>query len=312
MSTCVDDVAEKEPPMTVTRALLGMLFIIAITAAATPAHATEVTFRDCGGLICFEASFDGGKPRTLVLDTGNVNSYVTAGAAQAMGWKIDPIVQDGKPIPGISSSGQHKVKLGGVELAVKPLVFDASAIGEGGPPGDGALAYTAFKDRVVRVDYPHHLISVSDVITTKAAPDAHAGRMEFVTFGKEGPPIVVGGPFTVNGKPLRAQIDSCYTGTLLVYDAALPKLGLAKSGAPKLFPYTDGGVNMLAGPAQRVGFAARDAVAQSSTVYFVGAGKNTVHQPDGLFEATVGNALFAHDVLVLDFHAMTVDVLPAS
>jgi len=44
---------------------------------------------------------------------------------------------------------------------------------------------------------------------------------------------------------------------------------------------------------------------------FVGEGPNPVHQPDGLFEATAGNALFAHSVVTLDFHAMTIDVRTA-
>jgi hypothetical protein len=35
-----------------------------------------------------------------------------------------------------------------------------------------------------------------------------------------------------------------------------------------------------------------------------------VHQPDGLFEATVGNALFAHSVVTLDFHSMKVYIDP--
>jgi hypothetical protein len=30
-----------------------------------------------------------------------------------------------------------------------------------------------------------------------------------------------------------------------------------------------------------------------------------------LFEATVGNALFAHSIVTLDFHSMTIDVKPA-
>ena len=43
-------------------------------------------------------------------------------------------------------------------------------------------------------------------------------------------------------------------------------------------------------------------------IYFVGEGKNPVHHPDKLFEATVGNALFKGHVVTLDFHTMTFDV----
>ena len=67
---------------------------------------------------------------------------------------------------------------------------------------------------------------------------------------------------------------------------------------------------MLAASAHSMGFG-KQIIAKSPTMYFVGDGKNPVHQPDGLFDGTVGNALFAHSVVTLDFHAMTLDVAPA-
>jgi len=110
-------------------------------------------------------------------------------------------------------------------------------------------------------------------------------------------------------KSLHAQIDTCYSGSLLIYDAAVESLGLAKEGTPEFFRYTDGGVNMLASSTPNIGFGTH-VIAKNPKLYFVGEGKNPVHQPDGLFEGTVGNALFAHSVVTLDFHAMTMDVQP--
>jgi hypothetical protein len=115
----------------------------------------------------------------------------------------------------------------------------------------------------------------------------------------------------LNGKNVRAQIDTVFTGTMLIYDSALDMLGLGKEGAPELFRYTDGGVNLLAGRSDSIGFAGHGLVGGAKTLYFVGDGKNPVHQPDGLFEATVGNALFANCVVTLDLHAMTIDVRTA-
>jgi hypothetical protein len=67
-------------------------------------------------------------------------------------------------------------------------------------------------------------------------------------------------------------------------------------------------VNLLAGRSDSIGFGKRALASGAKTLYFVGEGSNPVHQPDGLFEATAGNALFAHSVVTLDFHAMTIDV----
>jgi hypothetical protein len=116
----------------------------------------------------------------------------------------------------------------------------------------------------------------------------------------------------VNGRRVQAQIDTCYTGSLLIYDAAVPKLGMkgiAGQGALRNFPYTDGGVNMLEMPARSLGFAGHRFALPQPTIYFA---TPDVHQPDGLFEATVGNALFAGSVLTLDLHHMRFDVRPAA
>jgi hypothetical protein len=78
----------------------------------------------------------------------------------------------------------------------------------------------------------------------------------------------------------------------------------------KYFPYTDGGVNMNEATAGSVAFGSYVLARRPARVYFSAAGRNPVHQPDGLFEATVGNALFAHSVVTLDFHSMKVYVQP--
>ena len=119
---------------------------------------------------------------------------------------------------------------------------------------------------------------------------------------------MVGTPFKVNGKTVRAQVDTVFTGTMLIYDSALDTLGLRKEGAPELFRYTDSGVSLLAGRSDSIGFASHGILGGARTLYFVGEGANPVHQPDGMFEATVGNALFTNSIVTLDFHAMTIDV----
>jgi hypothetical protein len=165
---------------------------------------------------------------------------------------------------------------------------------------------------VLQIDYPKHVLRISNVISTPVPEHkgSTTGSLRMITFGEHGPPVVVASPFMLGGKIVHAQIDTVFTGTMVVYDAALDLLGLKKSGAPTLFKYTDGGVNLLAGHTDGIAFG-KHAIAGVDTLYFVGDGKNPVHQPDNLFEATVGNALFANSVVTLDFHAMTIDVEPS-
>ena len=285
--------------------VLCLMFSLCAQAART-----EIPFHDCQGLICMDIALDGAKPRSLVLDTGDVSSVLMLDAAQSLQWKLEPIVQDGKTLENIQRGGEHNVAFGQMTLPGKFLVFDRKAFGDHPLPSDGSLAYTFFKDRRLQIDYVRHVLRLSDSPTDASAANL-PGKLELITFGKRGPPIVVGSPFTVNGKPVHAQIDTCYTGTLLVYDAALDGLGLKKQGKPEFFPNTDGGVNMLAGNAQTLGFDQRDLGGAHPTLYFVGSGDNPVHQPDALFEATVGNALFKRSVVTLDFHSMTMDVISA-
>jgi hypothetical protein len=277
-------------------------------AAPPPAFATELPFHSCEGLICIDVALDGAAPRTLMLDTGNANSTVIADAAKALGWALEPVQRNGAAVPGIYRGGDHKLTLGSVQDSTPIFVFDRELLGEYKPPVDGSIAYSFFKDRILQIDYPRHLLRISNVITTSGPPDA--GTLKLITFGDNGPPVLVGSPFTVNSKRVRAQIDTVFTGTMLVYDSAIEGLGLAKKGTPELFRYTSGGVNLLSAPVQSVGFGT-GVILSDAPVYFTGDGKNPVHQPDGLFEATVGNALFAHSVVTMDFHAMTIDVQPA-
>lgn len=299
-------------------ALAGLAALLpavpALAADGSERFAATVPFHDCDGMICFQASVDGGPPLTLTLDTGDTDSIMLAGAAQAMDWRPKPVLDKGKPIPGFGDGGQHTLGLGQVRLAAHFAVVEPASFGSARLPADGTLAFTAFKDRILQIDYPHHLLRISAPVAagTPAAPVAPAdGTLQLIHFGHYGPPIVVGGPFDVDGHAVHAQIDTMYTGTMVVYDAALAKLGLHKQGTPKLFKFTDGGVEMLASNARSLGFDGHRLLGAAPAIYFAGHGKNPVHQPDGLFEATVGNPIFAHSVVTMDFHAMTLDVRPA-
>lgn len=75
--------------------------------------------------------------------------------------------------------------------------------------------------------------------------------------------------------------------------------------SPAQFPFTDGGVRMKFVPAQNEGFRELSLAASHPVVYFPTPG---VHEPDGLFDATVGVELFRNSVLTLDFHNLTVSV----
>ncbi len=289
-----------------------VLLLSAADAAFASTEPVTLSFTPCGGMICIPVTLADGKSHLLLLDTGNVNSWLSADTAKGLNIKLEPIEQDGKALPGLFRLGAQTVTLQGRAFSGRFLGLAPEQTGELPPNVEGGLAYTLFKDQVLQIDYPHLTVRILESQPKGLA--ANSSALKLITFGKDGPPIVVGSGFSVNGKAVNAQIDTCYTGTLLVYDQAIDGLGLkgaaARKGQPKYFPYTDGGVNMNEAAADSVAFGPYALSRAPATIYFSGTGRNPVHQPDGLFEATVGNALFVHSVLTLDFHAMKVSVQP--
>ena len=291
---------------------LGATFLLLSGAprAAAESDVVNLRFAPCGGMICIPVTLADGRSHLLLLDTGNVGSWLVADTARTLGLELDRIEQEGKTVPGIFRVGVQTISLQGRAFSGKFLAFEREQAGELPANVEGALAYTLFKDRVLQIDYPHLEVRVLD---PHEAGVAGGSELKLVTFGKQGPPIVVGSGFSVNGKTVSAQIDTCFTGTLLIYDVAVGELGLkgaAAAGRPRYFPYTDGGVMMKEAAVEQVAFGTRVLLQPPASVYFSGTGKNPVHQPDGLFEATAGNALFARSVVTLDFHAMKITVRP--
>lgn len=286
-------------------ALLALM--MAGTASAAPRFVTEVPFDLCQGLICLHAKLEG-KPVTLILDTGDAHNFISTESAKSYGWTLKPYIgSNGKPIPGVFDAGDHAIRLGGL---VEPAHFLTAT--DAGTKGvyDGNLVYSFFKDRALQIDYPRRELRVSAVLTGAARQSGAGGQLKIVNFHKWGPPIVVAGPFTINGKTVDAQIDTAYTGTMLIYTAYIAPLGLkalASQGKREFFPFTDGGVFMLQGRVRSEGFSDRVLDDRNPIVYFPTPG---VHEPENPFEATVGNALFAHSVVTMDFHDMTIDVSP--
>jgi hypothetical protein len=287
----------------------GLTLLVALAyscvAAADQISLSGAPMLDCSGSPCVEVVLASGKHLRLLVDTGNVNSLIDGAVAKEMGLTLAPVNgADGKPLTGYSRSTLAGIKLGDASLGdIKVLVMDLASYikRDRFPASDGTLAYTAFKDRVLELDYKHREVRISQPLTTPVPCPEFCGTLTTPTFGKQGPPIVVATGFSINGQPVTAQIDTAFTGSMLIYPTSIEKLGLkalAQTTQKRFFSYTDDGVDMLQAKASAVGFG-KTTLAHDSAVYFATA---AVHLPDGMFDATVGHELFQHSVLTLDFH----------
>jgi hypothetical protein len=268
--------------------------------------AADVPLVESSGFPCVQAAIGGGPPLIFAIDTGNVNSLLDTKVAQGAGLKLSGFTDPS--LAGMFRGVVPSVGVGPLALDGLPvLVMDLAA--NQMPPGiAGTLAYTAFKDRILEIDWVKGRVRVSGLAPRESGPPAEHDRFELVTFGKAGPPIVVARGFAINGFPVTAQVDTMFSGTLLVYSDSILKLGLAEAAKTQnmeFFPYTDGGVKMRYAGAAAESFHALGLGAGASMVYFPTPG---VHEPDGLFDATVGVALLRHSVLTLDFRNGTIRV----
>jgi len=141
---------------------LRIHLLVALAMSLTAAHAQTPALAggpmlDCSGLPCIDIVIANGKHLRMLVDTGNVNSVLDAEVAKKLGLDVTPIKgEDGKPIPGYAKAALTDVKLGDASLSkVAVLVMDLATYVKQDkmPASDGTLSYTAFKNRILELDY---------------------------------------------------------------------------------------------------------------------------------------------------------------
>ena len=300
---------------------LPSLVIVALSQAALASYAlaqrpaikfaAEVQLLDCDGLPCIQARMsDKGPVLKMCLDTGNVDSVLDSSFAEAAGLKPTSPMPEGAPsgmmrteIPSLSVGTAQLTNVRTLAMSLGQMISQNQM-----PRVDGTLSYTAFKDRILQIDFAAHKVRISGVLTAPVACSGACDKISLIKFGNQGPPIVVADGFELNGKKLTAQVDTMYSGSLLVYTASIEKLQLAdsaKTTKSRDFPFTDGGVQMNEAPAQKESFHGVTLDGAAPLVYFPTA---DVHEPDGLFDATVGLDLLYNAILTLNFHDMTISI----
>jgi hypothetical protein len=279
-------------------ALLALL----TSLAAFSARGADAPLLRCQGLPCADFTASQVPKLRLLIDTGNAKSILDLERARALGATLAPYLnQKGEAVPDYQIATLHGLMLGKDPVGdVQFLVLDLKpSIGEGSfPRADGSLSYRELKERMLVLDFKR------ERLTLKAPADECAARcasLSYPTFGNKGPPIVVSSGFEINGVALSMQVDTLYSGTMLIYPPAVERAGLVRqshSVRQRKFPFTDGGVEMIEAEGAREGFAGH-LLSSHAPVYFA---TEKVHTPDGLFDGTVGSALFKNQRVTFDFH----------
>ncbi|SRR5579884_147600 len=279
--------------------------------ATSQPRLVEVPLLDCAGLPCIEMSTSSGKTLRLLIDTAEANSYLDIKAAQSLGATLQPLkTEQNTDVSQVQQTTAPGAKIGDLPMGDFPfMVIDTTPQpdkpGEKLPPfpADGALTYTAFHNRMLQIDYAHHLVRLSEPLDAPPACPQTCSDLKVGHVGNYGPLTLTATGFSVNAEPVDAQIDTLFTGTMLIYPGSVQKLGLkklAKAKHKEFFPYLQGGVKL----AQADGAAeAWQSVplGQDLPLYFF---TSDDHPNAVSYDATVGSGLLSHATAVFDFKGM--------
>lgn len=289
--------------------LCGTPEIQARTAAASASLAELLS---CSGLPCVDLKLPNGQVLRLAIDTGNPRSILDTASAERIGLILEPVhAPDGHVMTGFSTGVLPDLTLGSSKLPnVRVVVTSLTSAIDGGqaPKVDGTLGWGAFRGRVLELNFTQHRIEVGNSGSDQSA--CAGGKISFVTFGNNGPPIVATTGFRVNDKPVLVQVDTMFSGTLLVFPEASQRLAFtreASSSQKEHFPFTDSGVDMIRSEASDESFGSVK-LGTELPLYFPTPG---VHLPDGLLDGTVGIGLLKLGTASFDFKKMCFELTVA-
>lgn len=293
--------------------LLALPFAIAFpqfTPAPQP-RLVELPLLDCAGLPCIDLTTGSGKTLRMVIDLGEVNAYLDLKAAQSLGVSLQSLKgTGGADINEVQQTVVPGAHLGDLPLGDFPfMVLDTTPQPDkpGQPatpfPADGALTYGAFKNRLVQIDGTKRVLRVSEPESDPPPCPRECSNLVIKHFGNWGPVTLTAEGFTLNGQPLDVQLDTTFTGTLLVYPAAIEKLGLKKQSKAKpkeTFPYAQGGIKLARSDEGAIAFRGI-ALLENGPLYFA---TPDAHLPPVQFDATVGIGLLDRGIANFDFKGM--------
>lgn len=271
----------------------GLLAAMPVQAVSTPALQGGAML-SCAGLPCVDVALQNGKHLRMLVGLGDGSTVVDEAAAKNAGLgSADGTVTLAGATLGNASLGDIQAQTADLAAKVEKKQM---------PAADGVLGYSAFHDRLVQLDYRRQQVRVSGPLTVDTKCPGFCGDISTVDFAKDDPPVLVTTGFSVDGKPIAARIDPLYTGTLVIYSAAIPKLDLQTASgvnATELFPYTDGGVSMREGKAKVEAFGSKS-MARNAPLFFA---VPQMQAPSAAIDGTVGAGLLIGHVVTIDLHS---------
>lgn len=285
----------------------------------TPPRFVELPMLDCEGLPCIDVTTESGKTLRLLIDLGESNSYLDSKVAQSLGVELHRLTGGGDD--STASEVQETVvpgaRFGDLAMGDFPfLVLDTTPQPDKPGhkaqqlPGDGALAFSAFRNRLLQLDYAWRVVRISEPLDSAQPCPYDCNDLVIKRFGQFGPATLTARGFAVNGQPVDVQIDNLFTGTMLVYPASVEKLGLKKEAKAKhkeSFPFTQDGLKLARAEAATESYGSIQLL-ENAPIYFLTPDEPAPPVP---FDAKVGSRLLSQGIVTFDFKGMRMWMEPA-
>jgi predicted aspartyl protease len=291
--------------------LLPLLFCLRGGQAQVSVHKSavveaeiEIPLELAKDTVLVQAFVNGHGPLWMMLDTGADPSVVDLTAAKSAGLKLAVKGETG------SGGGMHSnpafatvmpsVSLGNLTATgVAALGMDLSQLSLAlGRPISGVLGYSLLKGRIVQIDYPQRKVRfLASARACAGRPTSGEAKCTVLPFRYKDD--ILASDVTVNGKQVKANIDTGSNGTFSLTPAAVVRLGLGNDVARARASNSVG----FNGDLRNREATLRDVTvgtfsAKDRPVVFYGAGMGMDGEP---WDIRIGNKFLKNYVVTLDF-----------
>ncbi len=288
------------------------------TAPPGPPAMVELPFDFSQGVIILDIDYGGTRPAKVVLDTGDADSLLDLEAARAIGLPLEmkdlKAAGSGEGAVTFYKTDAPRARLGASEFSGKGLIVMPVAknlLEDSGIRCEGTLGYEFFKDRVVQIDYPERKLRLFTAAPKGDAKGAAEGAdlpIQWQQYHAQSPSLITTDQLRIGDHTIRAQIDTCFAHSLILFTTKLPWLDTRPTGEIDAVHYEDATLqpaNVLAP------IALGNLSFKTNPVAYLA--RADAHVPDTDIAAVIGNRFFQYGVLTLDFRTdrLTAEWKPA-
>jgi len=272
----------------------------------------EVPFRFEHSSVLVQVKVTDKGPYTMLLDTGAEQCAIDINIAKELALKLTPMgggkaVATGNKENTVFLTNLPQIEIGSLTAAgLLTAALDFSKISQRiGVPIHGVVGYNFLKNHVVQFDYPQRTIRFYSASPfAKPKEPNTASRMVLPFRFYEGDKFPVIDEVYVNGKKIKAELDTGHSGVLALTAAAIKRLGLeaeARAGEPET---SEGALGTSVNRKGKLKTLTVGAVTiDSPPVSFRTPNSGLDQAP---FEGMLGNDFFKDFVVTVDYRSMMV------